>query len=55
MLQMLERQPEAQEELEPQGRGGSLKRARKVAVVGIDGDPNPDCEQCGGEDIGRSK
>lgn len=45
--------PDAEEELEPQGHGGSLKRARKAAVRVIDEDPNPDCDQCGGEGVGR--
>lgn len=46
--------PDVEEELEPQGHGGSLKRARKAAILVIDEDPNPDCEQCGGEGQGRA-
>lgn len=46
--------PDVEEELEPQGHGGALKRARKAAQLVIDEDPNPDCEQCGGEGQGRA-
>lgn len=46
--------PEVEEELEAQGHGGSLKRTRKLAALVIDEDPNPDCEQCGGEGQGRA-
>lgn len=46
--------PDVEEELEPQGHGGSLKRARNAAVLVIDQDPNPGCEQCGGEGVGRA-
>ncbi|KRA62172.1 hypothetical protein ASD89_24120 [Caulobacter sp. Root656] len=43
-------------ELKPQVHGGALKRmytATPDALV-IDEDPNPDCEQCGGEGQGRA-
>lgn len=46
--------PDVEEELEAQGHGGSLKRTRKLAALVIDEDPNPDCEQCGGEGQGRA-
>lgn len=46
--------PDIAQELEAQGHGGSLKRTRKLAALVIDEDPNPDCEQCGGEGQGRA-
>lgn len=44
------------EELEPQAHGGALKRSHRVQpdALAIDEDPNPDCEQCGGEGVGRA-
>jgi phage terminase small subunit len=42
-------------ELEPQAHGGALKRSHKVQpdALAIDEDPNPDCENCSGEGVGR--
>lgn len=48
--------PDVNEELEPQAHGGALKRSHKVQpdALAIDEDPNPDCDQCGGEGVGRA-
>lgn len=49
-------EPDVEDELEPQAHGGALKRSHKVQpdLLAVDQEPNPDCEQCGGEGVGRA-
>lgn len=46
--------PEVEEGLEGQAHGGALKRKRRAEVVVTNEDPNPDCQACAGEGMGRA-
>lgn len=48
--------PTVDETLEPQAHGGALKRANAVLgdLANPAKDPNPECERCAGEGVGRA-
>lgn len=47
-------EPEEREQLEGQAHGGALKRTRKAAEEVNPKDPDPDCNECGGDGVGRA-